>query len=174
MIVGTAVLWTAKAGSVGVLAAGLVPAMIAGWVLAQAVPLPRAAPSGGVTKVVAHTGLVLSGALFAVLAVRSLSLFAGTKEKAYVSAMRSDLRNLATVQETYWNNNQTYYGGAIPDLPNFQYSPSKGIAVTVVNADAAGWSATATAPARRRVIGSWSSTGACGACCPMTSMCFST
>jgi hypothetical protein len=59
--------------------------------------------------------------------------------------MRSDLRNLASVQETYWNTNQTYYGGVIPDLPNFQYQPSQGVTVTVVSATPAGWSASAAA-----------------------------
>ena len=44
-----------------------------------------------------------------------------------MAAMRSDLRNLASVQETYWTTNQTYYAGVIPDLPNFQYQPSQGV-----------------------------------------------
>ncbi|HEY7479443.1 MAG TPA: prepilin-type N-terminal cleavage/methylation domain-containing protein [Gemmatimonadales bacterium] len=90
--------------------------------------------------------LLIVVVIIGILAAIAIPKFANTKEKAYVSAMRSDLRNLATVQETYWNNNQKYYGGAIPDLPNFQYTPSQGITITVVNADAAGWSATATAP----------------------------
>ena len=29
--------------------------------------------------------------------------------------MRSDLRNLAGVQETFWNDGNVYYGGAIPE-----------------------------------------------------------
>jgi type IV pilus assembly protein PilA len=84
--------------------------------------------------------------IIGILAAIAIPKFANTKGKAVVSAMRSDLRNLASVQETYWTLNQTYYGGAIPDLANFQYTPSQGVTITVVNADAAGWSATATAP----------------------------
>jgi type IV pilus assembly protein PilA len=90
--------------------------------------------------------LLIVVVIVGILAAIAIPKFTNTKEKAYVSAMRSDLRNLATVQETYWNNNQTYYAGVIPDLPNFQYTPSNGITITVVNADAAGWSATAAAP----------------------------
>jgi prepilin-type N-terminal cleavage/methylation domain-containing protein len=90
--------------------------------------------------------LLIVVVIIGILAAIAIPKFANTKEKAVVSAMRSDLRNLASVQETYWTNNATYYGGAIPDLPNFQYQPSQNITVTVVSATPAGWSATATAP----------------------------
>jgi prepilin-type N-terminal cleavage/methylation domain-containing protein len=90
--------------------------------------------------------LLIVVVIIGILAAIAIPKFANTKSKAVVSAMRSDLRNLASVQETYWTNNQTYYGGVIPDLPNFQYSPSNGITITIVNADPAGWSATAAAP----------------------------
>jgi type IV pilus assembly protein PilA len=90
--------------------------------------------------------LLIVVVIIGILAAIAIPKFANTKEKAVVTAMRSDLRNLASVQETYWTNNQTYYGGAIPDLPNFQYQPSQGVTVTVVSATPAGWSATAAAP----------------------------
>jgi Tfp pilus assembly protein PilE len=84
--------------------------------------------------------------IIGILAALAIPKFANTKSKAVVSAMRSDLRNLASVQETYWTSNQTYYAGVIPDLANFQFSPSPGVTITVVAATAAGWSATAAAP----------------------------
>jgi prepilin-type N-terminal cleavage/methylation domain-containing protein len=90
--------------------------------------------------------LLIVVVIIGILAAIAIPKFANTKEKAVVSAMRSDLRNLATVQETYWTANQTYYGGVIPDLPNFQYTPSQGVTVTVVSADPSGWSASAAAP----------------------------
>jgi prepilin-type N-terminal cleavage/methylation domain-containing protein len=90
--------------------------------------------------------LLIVVVIIGILAAIAIPKFGNTKGKAVVSAMRSDLRNLATVQETFWTNNQTYYSGIIPDLPNFQYSPSQGITVTIVFADPAGWSATAAAP----------------------------
>ena len=90
--------------------------------------------------------LLIVVVIIGILAAIAIPKFANTKEKAVVSAMRSDLRNLASVQETYWNTNLTYYGGAIPDLPNFQFQPSNGVTVTVVSATPAGWSALAAAP----------------------------
>jgi type IV pilus assembly protein PilA len=90
--------------------------------------------------------LLIVVVIIGILAAIAIPKFANTKAKAVVSAMRSDLRNLASVQETYWTNNQTYYGGAIPDLPVFQFQPTSGVTVTVVSATAAGWSAKAMAP----------------------------
>ena len=92
--------------------------------------------------------LLIVVVIIGILAAIAIPKFGNTKEKAVVSAMRSDLRNLASVQETYWNSNQTYYAGVIPDLPNFQFQPSQGVVITVVNADPAGWSAKAEAPGR--------------------------
>jgi type IV pilus assembly protein PilA len=90
--------------------------------------------------------LLIVVVIIGILAAIAIPKFANTKEKAYASAMRSDLRNLASVQETYWTNNQIYYGGLIPNLVAFQYRPSNGITVTMVTATAAGWSAQASAP----------------------------
>ena len=91
--------------------------------------------------------LLIVVVIIGILAAIAIPKFANTKEKAYASAMRSDLRNLASVQETYWTSNQIYYGGVIPNLATFQYRPSNGIVVTIVSATAAGWSAQASAPA---------------------------
>jgi type IV pilus assembly protein PilA len=90
--------------------------------------------------------LLIVVVIIGILAAIAIPKFSNTKAKAVVSAMRSDLRNLATVQETYWTNNQKYYGGVIPDLANFQFSPSQSVTITIVSADPAGWSATASAP----------------------------
>jgi type IV pilus assembly protein PilA len=90
--------------------------------------------------------LLIVVVIIGILAAIAIPKFTNTKAKAVVAAMRSDLRNLASVQETYWTLNQKYYGGAIPDLANFEYSPSRGVTVTMVSATSAGWSATAAAP----------------------------
>ena len=90
--------------------------------------------------------LLIVVVIIGILAAIAIPKFTNTKGKAVVSAMRSDLRNLASVQETFWTLNQTYYAGAIPNLAAFEFSPSQGITITVVAADAAGWSATAAAP----------------------------
>jgi type IV pilus assembly protein PilA len=97
-----------------------------------------------------HQGFTLIELLIVVviiglLAAIAIPKFANTKEKAVVSAMRSDLRNLATAQESYWVENRTYYAGVIPNLPVFQLQPTLGVTVSMVTATDAGWSARATA-----------------------------
>ena len=89
--------------------------------------------------------LLIVVVIIGILAAIAIPKFANTKEKAVVTAMRSDLRNLAGTQETYWTGTGTYYGGVVPD-PAFNYRPSNGVTVTIVSATAAGWSAQAVAP----------------------------
>ncbi len=92
--------------------------------------------------------LLIVVVIIGILAALAIPKFGNTKEKAVVTAMRSDLRNLASVQETFWVQNAAYYGGVIPDLAAFTYTPSQGVTITVVSATSAGWSAQASAPGR--------------------------
>ena len=87
--------------------------------------------------------LLIVVVIIGVLAAIAIPKFANTKEKALVAAMKSDLRNVASIQETYWNQNQTYYAGAIPNAA-FNFVPSSGVTITIINSSAAGWSAKAT------------------------------
>jgi type IV pilus assembly protein PilA len=89
--------------------------------------------------------LLIVVVIIGILAAIAIPKFANTKEKAVVSAMRSDLRNLASVQETYWVDNRVYYGGAVPD-PAIQLQPSNAVTITLVTATSSGWSARAAAP----------------------------
>ena len=89
--------------------------------------------------------LLIVVVIIGILAAIAIPKFANTKEKAVVTAMRSDLRNLAAVQETYWIQNRVYYGAAIPNAA-LDFRPSPSVVLTMVSADAAGWSATASAP----------------------------
>jgi type IV pilus assembly protein PilA len=89
--------------------------------------------------------LLIVVVIIGILAAIAIPKFANTKEKAVVASMKSDLRNLAGTQEAYWNQNQTYYAGVIPNLAVLAFQPSTGVTVTIVNSSAAGWSAQATA-----------------------------
>jgi type IV pilus assembly protein PilA len=86
--------------------------------------------------------LLIVVVIIGILAVLAIPKFANTKEKALVASMKSDLRNLAGAQEAYWNENQTYYAGAIPN-PALKFSVSPGVTVSIINSNAAGWSAKA-------------------------------
>jgi prepilin-type N-terminal cleavage/methylation domain-containing protein len=88
--------------------------------------------------------LLIVVVIIGILAAIAIPKFANTKEKAMVTAMRSDLRNLASVQETYWVEARAYYGGVVPD-PAINFVPTAGVTITIVGSSQAGWSARATA-----------------------------
>jgi prepilin-type N-terminal cleavage/methylation domain-containing protein len=87
--------------------------------------------------------LLIVVVIIGILASIAIPKFGSTKEKAYVAKMKSDLRNLATAQESYLGDNQVYYGGAVPS-PLLSYNPSSGTTITIVQATAGGWSARAS------------------------------
>lgn len=89
--------------------------------------------------------LLIVVVIIGILAAIAIPKFASTKEKAYLAAMKSDLRNLATAQESYFYEYNTYYNGAIPAAA-FLYNPSKDVSVAVSDVTIAGWAATATHP----------------------------
>jgi prepilin-type N-terminal cleavage/methylation domain-containing protein len=89
--------------------------------------------------------LLIVVVIIGILAAIAVPKFASTKERAFLGAMKSDLRNLATAQESYFYDNNTYYIGAVP-AAGFLYNPSSDVVVTIVEATVAGWSATATHP----------------------------
>lgn len=87
--------------------------------------------------------LLIVVVIIGLLAAIAIPKFIYTKEKAYVSTMKGDLRNLATAQETYWNDNATYYAGSVPSS-QLVYNPSSKTIITINAATGAGWGATAT------------------------------
>jgi len=105
----------------------------------QATPAIRiAAGRAGFTLIELLIVVVIIG----ILASIAIPKFANTKEKAYIAKMKGDLRNLATAQEAYNGDNQVYYGGGIPNAA-LTFNPSSGVTLTMVQATAGGWSATA-------------------------------
>jgi len=62
------------------------------------------------------------------------------KRRYYLTTMVSDLRNLATTEEAYWNITGTYS----TDLQQIQYSSSPRVAISMVSADTLGWAAKAS------------------------------
>ena len=84
--------------------------------------------------------LLIVVVIIGILAAIAIPKFANTKEKAYIAAMKTDLRNLATAEEGYFADNQAYTTSAVA-LNSFQFSPQVTAAITV---DAKGWKADAT------------------------------
>jgi len=83
--------------------------------------------------------------IIGILAAIAIPKFTKTREKAFVKAMTSDLRNLATQQELYFatpaNN---YVNGATGSMITTYLNPSQGVTIGIGVAAATGWNATAT------------------------------
>ena len=84
--------------------------------------------------------LLIVTVIIGILAAIAIPKFSNTKEKAYVAAMKSDLRNLAVAQEAYLFDEATYYDGAVPSA-QLAYDPSSGVSITLSNVTAGGWAA---------------------------------
>jgi type IV pilus assembly protein PilA len=93
--------------------------------------------TSGFTLVELLTVILIIG----LLAVIALPRFVNTRDRAFYSAMRSDLRNLATAEEDYFAETLTY----TTDTNQLNsYRTSKRILVSVPEATDKGWRAKAT------------------------------
>src|SRR5437660_1239038 len=79
--------------------------------------------------------LLIVVVIIGILAAIAIPKFANTKDKAYVAAMKSDLRNMATYEEQYAaDNGGAYFGGVATSAAPLQgFSPSQNVTVTVTN-----------------------------------------
>ena len=96
--------------------------------------------------------LLIVVVIIGILAAIAIPKFANTKEKAYVAAMQSDLRNLATYEESYAADSAGLYfsgrassGTATNTVPlnGFLTSQNVTVVATAIGAPNASWSATA-------------------------------
>ena len=85
--------------------------------------------------------LLIVVVIIGILATLAIPKFSNTKEKTYVAAMKSDLRNLATAEEAFFYDSAKYTNNF--SLMN-NYRATTGVTITVNEATGAGWSATAT------------------------------
>ena len=83
--------------------------------------------------------LLIVVVIIGILAAIAIPKFANTKEKAYIAAMKSDLRNLITAQESYFADNVTYTTNL-----GTAYNTSAGVTVNIGAATGQGFSATST------------------------------
>ena len=85
--------------------------------------------------------LLIVVVIIGILAAIAIPKFSSTKDKAYVAAMKSDLRNLVTAQESYFADNLEY--GNIATIGT-SYQMSQGVTVTTSLVTPTGWSAAAS------------------------------
>jgi prepilin-type N-terminal cleavage/methylation domain-containing protein len=90
--------------------------------------------------------LLIVVVIIGILASIAIPKFASTKEKAYVAAMKSDLRNMATYEEQYAAGGAYFSGTATSAVPLQGFSPSQNVTVivTAIAGPPTSWSATAS------------------------------
>lgn len=86
--------------------------------------------------------LLIVVVIIGILAAIAIPKFTETKGKAYASSLKSDLKNLSSVQEDYFYYNETY----APGIGSLTFNPTSGVVLTITEANSRGWSATATHP----------------------------
>jgi prepilin-type N-terminal cleavage/methylation domain-containing protein len=84
--------------------------------------------------------LLIVVVIIGILAAIAIPKFSEAREKAFVSAMKSDLKNLATQEELYYADAFEYS----TDKTALEFSESKNVTVTPGGASTDGWGAQAT------------------------------
>jgi prepilin-type N-terminal cleavage/methylation domain-containing protein len=74
--------------------------------------------------------LLIVVVIIGILAAIAIPKFANTKEKAYIAQMKSDLKNLASAQESYFADRNTYATLAQIQATPYSWTVSGGAAVT--------------------------------------------
>jgi len=85
--------------------------------------------------------LLIVVVIIGILAAIAIPKFANTKSKAYIAAMKSDLRNLVTAEESYFSDSAKY---ASDTLKGMKFKPSTGVSMPVITVNGGSWVATNT------------------------------
>ena len=82
--------------------------------------------------------LLIVVVIIGILAAIAIPKFANTKGKAYVTAMKSDLRNLVSAQESFFSDSSRYTSS----LTSLGFKQSTGTTPPVITVGSGVWSAT--------------------------------
>ena len=92
--------------------------------------------------------LLIVVVIIGILAAIAIPKFQNTKGKANLAAIKSDLRNLAVAEESYFNENGTY----TTNLATLNITPTAGVTITFGTVNGNGWAASATHPQSYPII----------------------
>lgn len=87
--------------------------------------------------------LMIVVTIMGLLASIALNRLIGTQSRSFVATMKSDLRNFALAEESYFYDFDVY-SGDVTTLENRGFAISTGASVSVNEATVLGWSTTAT------------------------------
>lgn len=82
--------------------------------------------------------------IIGILCAITIPKYASGKERTYLTAMKSDLRNLATYQESYAADSLGNYFSGDGTAQGFRPSQSVAVSVTAVAGPPSSWTGTAT------------------------------
>ncbi|MEP6620544.1 MAG: prepilin-type N-terminal cleavage/methylation domain-containing protein [bacterium] len=85
--------------------------------------------------------LLIVVVIIGILAAIAIPKFANTKQKAYIAAMKSDLRNLVTAEESFFADSTKY---VTYDTTKIKFKPSTGVNDPIIVPGSGYWSATIT------------------------------
>lgn len=86
--------------------------------------------------------LLIVVVIIGILAAIAIPKFSSTRQKAYLSTMKQDLKNLASQQEVYYGSHFVY----TTSLTALEHETTDGVTLGAVTVTGAGWSATTTHP----------------------------
>jgi type IV pilus assembly protein PilA len=84
--------------------------------------------------------LLIVVVIIGILASIAIPKYSSIRERAYFSAMKSDLRNLADMEEVYYDDNYTYS----TSQTDLGFTNTEGVIISIVSGNNTGWSASAT------------------------------
>ncbi len=84
--------------------------------------------------------LLIVVVIIGILAAIAIPKFANTKSKAYITAMKSDLRNLVTAEEAFFSDSSKYTS----TLTDLKFQNSTGVSSPTITTGAGYWAATNT------------------------------
>jgi type IV pilus assembly protein PilA len=89
--------------------------------------------------------LLIVVVIIGILAAIAIPRFGETRDRAFISAMQSDLNQVRTAQEMFFQDNDFVYADDIADLTGAGlFTETTGVTVTINSGDADSWDATAT------------------------------
>ena len=83
--------------------------------------------------------LLIVTVIIGLLAAIAIPKFSAVREKAFISTLKSDLKNLATQQDLYHTSQFSFS----TSLASLQMGESEGVVISINEANGVGWAATA-------------------------------